>query len=174
MISHLIRVATLAACLSVPALAQAQEADSFKAAFKAWGHHQGTDPKECWAVSVPKEQVNTKDGRVVAVRRGETLLFVFFRPTANVKGQVTFTGGYPFAAGSTVSLDIDGKSYTMITDGEWAWPATPNDDAKIVTSMKRGATATLTGRSGRGTVTKDVFSLSGFTAAHDAAEKDCS
>jgi hypothetical protein len=39
--------------------------------------------------------------------------------------------------------------------------------------MKRGATATLTARSSRGTITKDTFSLSGYTAAVDDAAKRC-
>ncbi len=55
----------------------------------------------------------------------------------------------------------------------WAVPATAQDDAKIITAMKRGATAILAGRSGRGTNTKDTFSLLGFTAAVEDAGKRC-
>jgi hypothetical protein len=44
----------------------------------------------------------------------------------------------------------------------------------MVTAMKRGANAMVTGVSGRGTVTKDKFSLLGFTAAVEDAEKRCS
>ncbi len=47
------------------------------------------------------------------------------------------------------------------------------DDAKIVTALKRGTNAILSARSGRGTLTKDTFSLSGFTAAVEDAEKRC-
>jgi invasion protein IalB len=61
----------------------------------------------------------------------------------------------------------------MFTQGEWAWPANPADDAKIVAAMKRGANATLVGVSSRGTQTKDTFSLTGFTAAVDDAQKRC-
>jgi len=43
----------------------------------------------------------------------------------------------------------------------------------MVTAMKRGASAIITGVSGRGTVTKDTFSLLGFTAAVEDAEKRC-
>ncbi|MEL6172734.1 MAG: invasion associated locus B family protein, partial [Pseudomonadota bacterium] len=132
-----------------------------------------TNPKECWAVSAPTETVNTKDGRVVAVRRGDILLMTFFRPDKDVKGQVTFTGGYPFAGGSSVNVNIGGNQFEMFTEGEWAWPATTGDDAKIIAAMKRGTDAVLTARSSRGTITKDTFSLLGFTAALDEAEKRC-
>lgn len=152
----------------------AQEESSNRVAAKTdWSVFVESDPKECWSVSAPKETVNTRDGRVVAVRRGDILLMVFYRPEAGVAGQVTFTGGYPFADGSTVNLNISGDEFELFTDGEWAWPATAADDAKIITAMKRGASAILTARSSRGTQTKDTFSLLGFTAALEDAEKRC-
>lgn len=154
--------------------AMAQESDNRVAANTDWSVFVESDPTECWAVSAPKETVNTRDGNIVAVRRGDILLFVFHRPGASVDGQVTFTGGYPFAGGSTVSLEISGTSYELFTEGEWAWPATPEDDARIVAAMKRGADAVLTARSGRGTVTRDTFSLLGFTAAAEDAARRCS
>lgn len=138
-----------------------------------WSVFEGQDPRECWAVTTYKESVNTRGGRVVAVTRGEILLMVFYRPGAEVQGQVAFTGGYPFAQGSTVNVNIGGTEFELFTEGEWAWPATPQDDAKIVTAMKRGADAILTAQSSRGTTTKDTFSLLGFTAAVEDAERRC-
>lgn len=160
------------AIIGASAFAQTQSTNRV-AANTDWSVFVESNPKECWSVSSPKQTVNTKGGRVVAVKRGDILLFVFHRPGSGVSGQVTFTGGYPFAKGSTVSMDISGTTFELFTDGEWAWPATPSDDAKIVTAMKRGSTATLSARSGRGTQTKDSFSLSGFTAAVEEAEKRC-
>ncbi len=152
----------------------AQETSTNQVAAKTdWSVFEEQSPRECWAVSSPKETVNTKEGRVVAVRRGSILLMAFFRPEAGVAGQITFTGGYPFASGSTVNLNIDGTEFELFTEGEWAWPASPSEDAKILTAMKRGQTAILTARSSRGTTTKDTFSLSGFTAAVEDAEKRC-
>jgi hypothetical protein len=138
-----------------------------------WSVFEDADPKECWAVSSPKETVNTRDGRVVAVQRGEILLMTFYRPAAGVNGQVTFTGGYPFASGSTVNMDISGSQFELFTEGEWAWPASAEDDAKIIAAMKNGASAILTARSARGTVTKDTFSLLGYTAASEEAGRRC-
>ena len=143
------------------------------AAKTAWSVFEETSPKECWAVSAPTETVNTGDGRVVAVRRGSILLMTFYRPEAGVAGQITFTGGYPFASGSTVNLNIGGNEFELFTEGEWAWPASAAEDAKIISAMKRGADAVLTARSSRGTITKDTFSLLGYTAAVEEAEKRC-
>ncbi len=159
------------ACLAT--IATAQETSTNKVANKTdWAVFVDDNPKECWAVSKPRETVNTRDGRVVAVRRGEILLFVMNRPSDKITGQITFTGGYPFASGSTVSMSIDGTSYDLFTEGQWAW-AKPGDDAKIVAAMKKGAKAVLRARSTRGTRTEDTFSLSGFTAASDDAAARC-
>src|SRR6056297_2867899 len=138
-----------------------------------WSVFEGQDPRECWAVTTYKESVNTQDGRVVSVTRGEILLMVFFRPEADVTGQVAFTGGYPFAPGSTVNVKIGDTEFELYTEGEWAWPATPQDDSKLITAMKRGADAVLTAVSSRGTTTTDTFSLLGFTAAIEDAEQRC-
>ncbi len=165
--------AVLAASATGAAAQEQEESTNQVAAKTAWSVFEDSDPRECWAVSSPTETVNTKDGRVVAVRRGDILLMTFYRPDANVSGQVTFTGGYPFASGSTVNINISGNEFELFTEGEWAWPASTADDAKIISAMKRGADATLTARSSRGTTTKDTFSLLGFTAAVEEAEKRC-
>ena len=138
-----------------------------------WSVFVEDNPTECWSVSAPEESVNSRDGRVVAATRSQILLMVFYRPSEGAKGQVAFTGGYPFAGGSTVNVNISGNEFNMFIDGEWAWPTSASDDAKMVTAMKRGATAIVTGISGRGTKTKDTFSLSGFTAAVEDAAKRC-
>ena len=164
----------LAALIATSAAVVAQEASTNRLdAMTDWSVFEGQDPRECWAVTTYKESVNTKDGRVVAVTRGEILLMVFYRPGANVTGQLAFTGGYPFADGSTVNVNISGTEFELFTEGEWAWPATPAEDAKLITAMKRGADAVVTARSSRGTTTKDTFSLLGFTAAVEDAEKRC-
>lgn len=165
--------AVAALALSAP-LAVAQDVSNNRVAAETdWSVFVEENPKECWSVSVPTETVNTRDGRVVAANRGEILLMVFYRPEANASGQVAFTGGYPFRDGSQVTVDISGSEFSLFTDGDWAWPASPADDAKLVAAMKRGTTAIVTGVSSRGTTTKDTFSLLGFTAATEDAEKRC-
>ncbi len=160
------------ACAATGAMAQ-EESTNQVAAKTAWSVFEEQQPRECWAVSSPTETVNTRDGRVVAVRRGDILLMTFYRPDAGVQGQVAFTGGYPFASGSTVNLNISGNSFELFSEGEWAWPASAADDAKIIAALKRGSDAVLSAQSARGTKTKDSFSLMGFTAAVEEAEKRC-
>jgi len=161
----------LALASTAPA-SHAQESTNQVAVMTDWSVFTEENPKECWGVSKPKETVNTRDGKPVSVRRGDILLFVTFRPGNGAKGEVAFTGGYPFAPGLTVNTTIDGTSFDLFIDGEWAWPAS-TDDSAILVALKKGTTAVLTARSAKGTNTKDTFSLRGFTAAMQDAEKRC-
>lgn len=175
MTSWMTRAAS-AAMISVMAMGAgsagfAQESTNRVATMTDWSVFAEKSPKECWGVSSPKETVNTKGGQPVSVRRGDILLFVTFRPGA--AGEISFSGGYPFAGGSTVNIKIDGNSFDMFSDGEWAWPGTAGDDAAILAALKKGSTAVLTARSAKGTQTQDTFSLRGFTAAMTEAAKQC-
>jgi len=143
------------------------------AVFEKWGVFVVDQPKNCWATSKPERSINTRDGRKVNVKRGAIVLHVNFRPDDKVYGQVTFTGGYPFAEGSNVNFNVDGTNFALFTEDEWAWARSDEDDAKIVNAMKKGAKAILTAKSSRGTQTEDTFSLLGFTAAVGDAEKRC-
>ncbi len=174
MILNISRVIGLSLAMLLANAATAQEeSDNRVSANTDWSVFVESDPNECWAVSAPKETLNTRDGNAVDVRRGDIRLIVFYRPSENVNGQVMFTGGYPFADDSTVSVQIGDTTFQLFTQGETAWPATTEDDARVVEAMKRGANAVLTGRSGRGTQTQDTFSLLGFTAAVEEAANRC-
>jgi hypothetical protein len=157
--------------VSVAQTAPAQS-DNLVATKTAWSVFADTNPKECWGVSKPKQSVNTRDGKPVSVKRSDILLFVTFRPGQS-GGETSFTGGYAFADKSTVDVAINGQTFQMTTKGEWAWAATPDDDAKLMAALQKGSEATLTAHSGKGTQTADTFSLSGFTAAMTEAASRC-
>ncbi|MEY4982445.1 MAG: hypothetical protein RIR62_711 [Pseudomonadota bacterium] len=173
MISTKGRVLAVIAALTLAAPAAAQESTNQVAVQSDWSVFTEETPKECWGVTAPKSTRATRDGTEVSVRRGDVQLFVTFRPGSGAAGEISYTGGYPFAEGSTVQVAIDGTNYEMFTQGEWAWPASPEADAQLLAAMKGGAQAVITARSGRGTQTEDTFSLRGFTAAMTEAETRC-
>lgn len=162
-----------AMALSGMAVGAQEQSSNLVAEITDWSVFEGENPRECWSVAIPDKIVNTVDGRVVARPRGDILLMVFFRPSANVSEQVTFRGGYTFASGSKVNIAIGDSEFDLFTSDKWAWSENEAADAKIVAAMKRGADAVVTGLSSRGTNTKDTFSLRGFTAALEEAQKRC-
>lgn len=109
----------------------------------------------------------------MTVSRGDVLLFVTFRHGGDPKGGVSFTGGYPFAAASSPSIDVGGKRYDFITKGDWAWPRVPASSSGLLDALKSGQEVTVTAYSTRGTKTQDTFSLAGFAAALEEAQKEC-
>ena len=158
---------------AAPVLAQEQSTNRVFAKTD-WSVFVEDNPTQCWVVSSPTGTKNTRDGRVVAVNRGDILMFVSFWPGSGKLGEVSFAGGYPFAEGSSVSLSIGDDRFDMFTSGETAWAVDSAADKKIIDAMKKGISAVVSGRSTRGTTTEDTFSLRGFTAAIDDAQKRCS
>lgn len=161
-------------------VASAQGATEPVSAQTDWTIYQYDDPKQCWVVSPPEagKSSATRDGRPVAVNRGDIFLFVSFWPTDTAsgggKGEVSFIGGYDFAEGKPVTIEIGDNSFELFTEGNTAWATSPEEDRKIAAAMKAGAAAIVTGVSERsGTTTKDTFSLMGFTAAYDDAQSRC-
>lgn len=167
-------VLALSLALSMGATgANAQDSESRVGANTAWSVFEESGSGECWAVSAPTETTVTQDGRLVSARRGAILMFVSYWKGEGGVGQVSFAGGYPFRDGSTVALTIGSSNFELFTDGETAWSRSPEDDAKIIAAMKRGAKAVVVGFSSRGKRTEDSFSLLGFTASVEDAQKRC-
>lgn len=166
---------TLAAAMAaLPGAAAAQAVSENRVDVQtAWSVFVESDPRECWVVSRPTQSANTRGGQAVQVRRGEILLYVTFRPDSGVAGEVSFTGGYPFGPDSKVRLQVGDNGFELPVDGEWAWPESPETDARVVEALKAGTEAVLTGVSARGTTTRDTFSLLGITAALEEAQKRC-
>jgi hypothetical protein len=132
-----------------------------------------SDGAVCWVTTAPTEWVAKRDGKKVDVNRGEVYLMVSIWPDRGVSNEVSVLAGYAYAKDSRVNAKIGDASYTLYTDGEGAWLGSPDDDGSMVKAMVGGRTATVTGKSQRGTETTDTFSLSGFTAALKAAQKAC-
>jgi len=105
--------------------------------------------------------------------RGDTYIQVTHRTRSNIRNEVSVTAGYSYKKGSAVTLTIDGRKFVLFNQGDTAWAGDENPDDKLVAAMRAGRTMVVRGMSGRGTVTIDSYSLSGFTAAHNAINKAC-
>lgn len=138
----------------------------FLGKFEAWEAHVRDDggAKVCYAASVPSKS----EGKYT--RRGDVFLLVSHRPGDKMIGFVSLEAGYTYEAKGKITAKIGGASHAMFADGGLAFAF---EDAPLVKSMIRGQNLTIQGKSSRGTLTVDTFSLSGFTAAYRAASKAC-
>lgn len=105
--------------------------------------------------------------------RGRTFMLITHRPAEKSKNVISVQAGYTFKKGSEVEVAIGSTSYKLFTDGRWAFAPDAAADNALVASMIRGATMVVKGVSSRGTETTDTYSLSGFTAAHQAISRAC-
>ena len=169
-ISRTIAAGLLAVLMAAPAAGQTRVD-----AKRDWSIFEAGDgaSKVCWIVSQPKSSSATRGGQTVQVDRGDIFLMVAIRPADDVTNEVSFLSGYPFKEGSNVTVTVGSDNYTLFTNGENAWTQSQAEDDRITAAFRAGAEARVVGESSRGTTTRDVFSLSGFTAALDAARQRC-
>lgn len=122
----------------------------------------------CYMISVPK--VKTPK----SLRHGNPFITVTHKPSRKITNEFNFIAGYKFKTGSSVRVTIDKqRKAALFTEGDGAWGYDSKQDNALVASMKRGNSFTLNAASGRGNATSYRFSLSGFTAAHNAITKAC-
>lgn len=134
-----------------------------------------SDGKVCWIASAPQRWSARRSGRDVtnSVRRGEIRLMVANHPGDGRSSEVSVVIGYPFQGDRSGRIVIAGDRFDLHTEGELGWTLTPADDTSAIAAMRAGVEATVTGTSGRGTVTTDTYSLLGFTAALEQSETLC-
>jgi len=149
-------------------LANAQEATSL-GTFKFWTAWKSTDTNGvvCYVSSQPQDTQPTN------VNRDPIHFLVIHRKGLGTKNEVQTLVGYPLKTGSTPSVIVDGKSYSMVIEGSAAWLASAGDEAAFVDAMKRGTEMVVKGLSQRGTNTTDTYSLGGVTAAMNEIDKAC-
>ena len=129
--------------------------------FKDWDAVAYIDGERsgCYIVSKPKSE----KGKYT--KRGDVYVLVSVSPKITA-GIVSFHAGYPFREGSEVNVDIDGKTYTLVTNNETAW-AYEGEDRLFIEKMQNGKKMIVVGFSKRGTKTTDTYSLFGFTQAYE-------
>ena len=161
-------------CFNIMSPALAQEYNDNNAIKKISTHGDWTsyfsqedNALVCFMASVPvKAEGNYKI-------RGEIHALVTHRPALDSKNVVSFVAGYAYKENSEVSVNIVRKKFKFFTQGERAWLSKEADDNRFVNAMKRGTKMTVKGRSSRGTLTTDTYSLMGFTAAYKEISLKC-
>ena len=131
------------------------------------------DGVECWAMSPPISEKITQNGKVVKANRDPAVLFLAYNKEKGVFGEIAYKSGFPMKKGEYLTLAIDGDSFQMLSDNEWAWSINPDNDDDIIEAMKDGNRAVIKSQSSRGKTITDTFSLSGFTAAAEGVKKNC-
>ena len=123
------------------------------------------DPEYCYIGSAP-DIIDIPSGK----KRGDTYVLVY-RINKSKEPVVQIVAGYPFDENSEVKIIIDNNNFSFpLIEEDTAFT---DDDRKIILAMKKGMQLTVIGKSSRGTQTKDIYNLKGFTSAYNKLFDDC-
>ena len=123
--------------------------------------------KVCFAQSIPVVRAPKK------LKREPSRLFVSFRPSENIKNEVSVTNGYEFKLKAPVAAKSGKKSYDLFSKGRFAWVVDNEDEAKLISTMKKASRLMIIGNTNSGEETTDHYSMMGFTKAYNTAKKSC-
>lgn len=142
--------------------------------FKDWttwsytGAYNGTEQsKICYIYAEPTK--STPDG----LDHGRVSFSITASPGAGIQNEANFVAGYPLKEQSSVTVDIDGKKFTMFTQGDSAWLLNKADEPQLLAAMKDGKAMVVSAQSRRGNKTTYNYSLNGVTAAADKMSAEC-
>ena len=122
------------------------------------------DDNYCYIASAPIK----KEGNYT--KRGDTYILVY-RINKSPDKIVQVTAGYNYDESKPVTLKIDQTTFVFFGKDDNAW--TKDKDKEVIFAMKKGINLIIQGYSSRGTLTTDVYTLKGFTAAFNKLSKDC-
>lgn len=138
---------------------------------------QSSERLHCGIMAQPASSTYTRNGQKVQVNRGNTRLSISIIGGRSGPELVSVEAGFNIKRKSSVSLNIDGRKFTLHLDPEdkiltYAWPLFSDDD-KIVDALRRGKQAVVTMISDKGTSVVDTYSLQGVTAGLKRAAVAC-
>ncbi len=123
--------------------------------------------KICFAQTIPTKRAPS------SIKREDSKLFVTFRPSENIKDEVSLTSGHDYKS-STVTASSGKKRYSFFSQKNFAWLLDDQEEKKFIKLMKKATNLIVKARTTKGAETTDHYSMMGFTKAYNTAKKTCS
>ena len=122
--------------------------------------------KICFAQTLPTKRAPA------AIKREKSKLFVTFRPTEDIKDEVSITSGHDYKS-STVTASSGKRKYSFFSQKSFAWLLDDQEEKKFIKLMKKATDIIVKARTANGAETTDHYSMMGFTKAYNTAKKTC-
>mgnify|MGYP006153200555 CR=1 FL=1 len=123
--------------------------------------------KICFAQTIPTKRAPA------AIKRNKSKLFVTFRPSENIKDEISITSGHDYKT-STVTASSGKRRYSFFSQKNFAWLLDDQEERKFIQLMKKATDIIVKARTTKGAETTDHYSMMGFTKAYNTAKKTCS
>ena len=122
--------------------------------------------KICFAQTVPTKRAPA------AIKRDKSKLFVTFRPSDEIKDEVSLTSGHDYKT-SSVTASSGKRKYSFFSQKDFAWLLDDQEERKFIQLMKKATDIIVKARTTKGAETTDHYSMMGFTKAYNTAKKAC-
>ena len=122
--------------------------------------------KICFAQTVPTKRAPS------SIQRNQSKLFVSFRPSENIKDEISITSGHDYKS-STVTASSGKKRYSFFSQKNFAWLLDDQEERNFIKLMKKATNLIVKARTTKGAETTDHYSMMGFTKAYNTAKKTC-
>ena len=122
--------------------------------------------KICFAQTVPTKRAPT------SIKRDKSKLFVTFRPTEDIKDEVSITSGHDYKS-STVTASSGKRKYSFFSQKSFAWLLDDQEEKGFIKLMKKATNVIIKARTTNGAEATDHYSMMGFTKAYNTAKKTC-
>ncbi len=161
----MLRATIVFAVLVLPATAWAQSVQLI-GEFRDWSAYSAAEGagRVCFAMSRPTEISPQPDGLT------DAYLYLTNRPAESVRFEFNLVAGFTFAPDTPATVAISGQSFDLFTAADAAWLLDPGQGDQLASAIRAGSTLTIEGTSDKGIRVREVFSLSGATAASRAIE----
>lgn len=133
--------------------------------YSQWGVFRTPSPKTCYAIATPE-----------TVSRGGTdkpYVSITNWPARNIRSQVYFRLSRKPLRSTSVTVTVGGKSFSLLSRGNNAWPKDAAADAAIVASMRSSRKMTIAARTTQGRRFTESYDLDGAASALDAVSLAC-
>ena len=122
--------------------------------------------KICFAQSIPTKRAPS------SIKRNDSRLFVTFRPSENIKDEISITSGHDYKT-STVIAKSGKSNFSFFSQNNFAWLLDNKEEQSFIKLMKRATNLIVKARTANGAETTDHYSMMGFTKAYNTAKKTC-
>ena len=126
-----------------------------------------TDNDWCYIGSLP-----IKSDLPETKKRGENYILVY-KIIGSDQNIVQVEAGYQYNLDKDIIVKIDNTFFEFYSTEDSSETAWTDNDEKVIYAMKKGLELVLIGQSNRGTMTKDTYTLKGFTSALNKLNEDC-
>lgn len=163
-------VKSLALVLGVAApMAAWAEGAAVSGTFGTWSLYTSVtgETKICFVAAAPEEK------KPANANRATMLFYISAWPKDGVRSEVSVKLGYPVKSGSKVDVAVGSEKFQLFPKDERAYVADATQELKLIEALKKGAKATVSATSERGTQTTDIYSLSGLSSALQKMTEAC-